>query len=146
MSRLERSAWITLPMIAVLLVTASASAEGLKLWPTSLPDLPKPPNLGVTKAVRQTLEVSTTASKRALSTSAKVTKKAWSTTVDVVTLKPLRAAPPQKKPSQFKLGLHPDPQTVSGKPQTGPLGTLFAPKATVAPRTASNFFAQERVR
>lgn len=145
MSRLKRSVWIALPMIAVLLVTASASAEGWKLWPTSLPDLPKPPNLGVTKAVRQTLEVSTTASKRALSTSAKVTKKAWSTTVDVVTLKPLRAAP-QKKPSQFKLGLHPDSQTVKSKPQTGPLGTLFAPKATVAPRTASNFFAQERVR
>jgi hypothetical protein len=146
MSRLKRSVWIALPMIAAVSIATTAHAEGWSLWPTSLPDLPKPPNLGVTKAVRQTLEVSTTASKSALSSTAKVTKKAWNTTVDVVTLKQLRTAAPRKKPSQFKLGLHPDPQTVSSKPQTGPLGTLFAPKATVAPRTASNFFAQERVR
>lgn len=143
MSRLKRSAWIALPMIAVMLFSTTVCAEGWKLWPTSLP---KPPDLGVSAAVRQTVDFSASASKRVVSTSAKVTKKAWNTTVDVVTLKPLRAAAPAKKKSQFKLGLHPDPQKVKNAPQTGPLGTLFAPKATVAPRTASSFFAQERVR
>ncbi len=72
------------------------------------------------------------------------TKKAWNTTVDVVTLKPLRTPKPQ--PPHSHLGLHRDPRHVEPKP--GLLSSMFRSSTTEQrePRTVEEFFSQDRPR
>jgi hypothetical protein len=82
----------------------------------------------------------------AWSSMASGSKKAWNTTVDVVTLKPVRRSF-GKKPqhNEVRLGFKADPRK-SKKPSPGLLGSWFGPKPQADPSTLEEFFAQERPR
>ena len=132
---------------AVLLVIASpdrAGAEGWNLWQTTETTQRSP---HYTRTSSNSAPSSSWSMTKALSNSWKATtdvsKKAWKSTVDVVTLKPLRTSKP--KPSQFQLGSHPATPSQS-KPKQSMFGSLFAPKKTSGPSTVEEYFSQERPR
>jgi hypothetical protein len=71
------------------------------------------------------------------------TKKAWNTTVDVVTLKPVRQTFAPKPKSGVQLGFKPDPR--KKKPTSSSwLGGWFQPKQPKNPQTVEEFFSLER--
>lgn len=86
----------------------------------------------------------------AWSATASATKKGWNTTVDVVTLKPIRKSFSKKSSSksELRLGAHPDSRKSAQKPSPSLLGSLFAPKAAEPKHQPSieGFFAQDRPR
>lgn len=84
---------------------------------------------------------------RTLSSTAAGTKKVWNTTVDVVTLKPVRNYFAPKKPkSDLGLGFKPDPRKKQAS-SSSPFGTWFQPKKTTAPpQTVGEFLSLERPR
>jgi hypothetical protein len=69
------------------------------------------------------------------------TKKAWNSTVDVVTLKPLRTPKPK---NDFKLGMHPDPRRQPE--QKSWFSNPFGSSQPAEPRTTDEFFSQPRLR
>jgi hypothetical protein len=71
------------------------------------------------------------------------TKKAWNTTVDVVTLKPVRQQFAPKQKSQFALGFKPDPRKKQASSSSW-LGSLFQPKQPRNPQSMEEFFSLER--
>lgn len=132
---------------AVLVIIASpdnAGAEGWNLWQTTEKTERSP---HYTRTSANSAPKSPWSMTKALSNSWKATtdvsKKAWKSTVDVVTLKPLRTSKP--KPSQFQLGSHPATPSQS-KPKQSMFGSLFAPKKPSGPATVDEYFSQERPR
>ncbi|MBA4016867.1 MAG: hypothetical protein C0483_06750 [Pirellula sp.] len=132
---------------AVLLAIAApctARAEGWNLWQTTETTQRSP---HYTRTSSSSAPSSSWSMTRALSNSWKATtdvsKKAWKSTVDVVTLKPLRTSKP--KQSQFQLGSHPAIPSQS-KPKQSMFGSLFAPKKPSGPSTVDEYFSQERPR
>lgn len=84
---------------------------------------------------------------RTLSNTASETKRAWNTTVDVVTLKPVRNYFAPKKPaSNLGLGFKPDPRK-QAKPSSGLFGSWFQSKPkSSTPQTVGEFLSMERPR
>lgn len=134
--------------VVVLLVTAlppEADAEGWKFWQTKETTQRSPHYGGMSssaKASNSSWNLTKTLSNSWKATT-NVSKKAWQSTVDVVTLKPLRTSKPA--PSQFQLGSHPATPAPS-KPKPSMLGSLFAPKKPSGPSTVDEYFSQERPR
>lgn len=83
---------------------------------------------------------------RTLSSTAAGTKRAWNTTVDVVTLKPVRNYFSPKKPtSNLGLGFKPDPR--KKQQSSGLLGSWFQSKPEPGPpQTVGEFLSLERPR
>lgn len=138
-----------LGVFASMFVCDAASAAGWKFWEKESSESSSSGIGGTPYASRGKPAPSsppfsmTRMAKGAWSTTTTVSKKAAQTTVDLVTLKPLRTT--KKAPSQFRLGSHPDQRAM--KPKTSLFGSLFAPKSEASePRTANEFFAQERPR
>lgn len=134
--------------VAFLLVTAlppEANAEGWKFWQTKETTQRSPHYGGMSSSAAA--PSSSWSMTKTLSNSWKATtnvsKKAWKSTVDVVTLKPLRTSKPA--PSQFQLGSHPATPAPS-KPKPSMFGSLFAPKQSSGPSTVDEYFSQERPR
>jgi hypothetical protein len=84
---------------------------------------------------------------QAASNTAAGTKKAWNTTVDVVTLKPVRNYFAPKKPkSDLGLGFKPDPRKKQAA-SPGLFGSWFQPKPkSTTPQTVGEFLSLERPR
>lgn len=134
--------------VAILLVTASTNevyAEGWKFWQTTETTQRSPHYGGMSSSA--SAPSSSWSMTKTLSNSWKATtdvsKRAWKSTVDVVTLKPLRTSKPA--PSQFQLGSHPATPAQS-KPKPSMFGSLFAPKKPNGPSTVDEYFSQERPR
>lgn len=126
----------------VSVVTAAVPASGIDLWPFNNGTQSSGGQLGGAPSMRGVSSQSTPgwSASRAWSGVKSGTKKALSTTVDVVTLKPLRT--PKPKAPNSHLGLHRDPRTVEHKP--GILSSLFRKTETEEPSTVEEFFSQER--
>jgi len=132
-------------LLAILVATsAAARGDGWKFWASSKPSQRTDGTVG--GAPQMTRSPGSAAGSswsvgRTLSSVQSGTKKAWNKTVDVVTLKPLRAPKPK---NDFKLGMHPD---VRREPEKkGWLGNPFGSKEPAQPRTTDEFFSQPRIR
>lgn len=72
------------------------------------------------------------------------TKKVWNSTVDVVTLKPVRQQFAPKPTNPFALGFKPDPRKKQQASSSGWFGSLFKPAQPQKVRTVDEFFSLER--
>jgi len=82
---------------------------------------------------------------RGWSTVTSGTKKALNTTVDVVTLKPVRRQFAPKREDPYRLGFKPDPRTKSAQ-SDGWWDSLFKPVNPNRSETVDDFFSLERPR
>lgn len=129
--------------------TKAAAEDGWKL-PLWRPFASKPdaPSMNVTRRstsapFHSTGSTQSSTTSKLWSGMASGTKRAWNTTVDVVTLKPIRRSFSKPAPSGPQLGFKPDPRKKKQESQ-GVLGSLFAPKKPREPSTVDEFFSQER--
>jgi hypothetical protein len=124
--------------IVVLLTAASSPAEEgwkLPLW--------KPFGSAGKPAVRNAGGTGSSVLGQAASAVSTGSKKAWNTTVDVVTLKPVRQHFAPKPKSNLGLGFKPDPRKKPAS-SSGWLGSWFKPKPKQGPQTVEEFFSMER--
>jgi hypothetical protein len=82
----------------------------------------------------------------AWSATTSATKKGWNTTVDIVTLKPVRRAMTKEQPSNIRLGSSNTYRKPPKPQQPGFFSSLFTSKKKSEPGTLEEFFSQERPR